>query len=75
MTDEQIVSYLNELHEAAYQEGYECCETLWNGRETDGVEKHSAEAFLWYLQENKIQGVGAVTINKLLKVAEENGYV
>jgi len=28
-----------------------------------------------FLQLNKIPGIGAVTINKLIKVAEENGYL
>ena len=34
-----------------------------------------AKEFIAFLQLNKIPGIGAVTINKLIKVAEENGYL
>lgn len=45
----------------------------------DRVEKARNEGFncgkASVLQLNKIPGIGAVTINKLIKVAEENGYL
>ena len=33
------------------------------------------KAFIDYIKSAKIPGVGAVTISKLIKVADENGYI
>lgn len=37
--------------------------------------KKGAKEFIAFLQLNKISGIGIVTINKLMKVAEDNGYL
>lgn len=59
MTDEQLVHYVEDRVEKA--------SVPKNGE--------GAKEFIAFLQLNKIPGIGAVTINKLIKVAEENGYL
>ena len=60
MTDEQLVHYVEDRVEKA--------------RSDSGSGKGTRE-FLEELQTSKIAGIGAVTINKLLKVATEHGYI
>ena len=69
MTDEQIVEYVKNQMEKARKEGAEC------EKAKAIVNKNGAKEFLALLQMNKIPGIGAVTINKLIKVAEEYGYL
>ena len=45
-----------------------------SGKKESGSGKGTRE-FLEELQTSKIAGIGAVTINKLLKVATEHGYI
>ena len=73
MTDEQLCAYIDtkiaEAGKAEYQKGYNAgCEYASENR------KNSAMEFLIHLQGEKIPGIGAVTINKLMKVASEYGY-
>lgn len=59
MTDEQLIHYIENIEDQARNEGKE-----------DQIKGFFAE-----IQTSKIPGIGAVTINKLLKVAKENGYI
>ena len=68
MTDEQLCEHLDNLtcqsEKKGYNEGYRACEA-----------KGSVKEYLEVIQKSKISGIGAVTLNKLLKVAKENGYI
>ena len=68
MTDEQLVHYVEDRVEKARSEGFN------SGRKLVGNRKNTKE-FLAELQTSKIPGIVAVTINKLLKVATEHGYI
>ena len=68
MTDEQLVHYVEDRVEKARSEGFN------SGRKLVGNRKNTKE-FLAELQTSKIPGIGAVMINKLLKVATEHGYI
>lgn len=68
MTDEQLVHYVEDRVEKARSEGFN------SGKKESGSGKGTRE-FLEELQTSKIAGIGAVTINKLLKVATEHGYI
>ena len=68
MTDEQLVHYVEDRVEKARSEEFN------SGRKLVGNRKNTKE-FLAELQTSKIPGIGAVTINKLLKVATEHGYI
>ena len=68
-TDEQLVHYVEDRVEKARSEGFNC------GKAQASSKKDGAKAFIAFLQLNKISGIGPVTINKLIKVAEENGYL
>lgn len=68
MTDEQLVHYVEGRVEKARSEGFNIGKkSVRSGKSTND--------FLAELQTSKIPGIGAVTINKLLKVAKENGYI
>ena len=69
MTDAQLVEYVENRVEKARSEGFN------SGKAKAVTTKQGTKEFLAFLQLNKIPGVGAVTINKLLKVAEEYGYL
>ena len=69
MTDEQLVNYVEDRVEKARSEGFNC------GKASVPKTGEGAKEFIAFLQLNKIPGIGAVTINKLIKVAEENGYL
>lgn len=73
MTDEQLCEYLDSVialgEENGYKRGLEDC-TSKGGNNVGGVSE-----YLESLQASKISGIGIVTINKLLKVARENGYI
>lgn len=75
MTDSQMMDYLEGLHKEAYDAGYALAGSETKPQELSEEQENTVEKFLWHLQENKVPGIGAVTVNKLLKVAEENGYV
>ena len=64
-TDEQLVHYVEDPR----SEGFNC------GKASVPKTGEGAKEFIAFLQLNKIPGIGAVTINKLIKVAEENGYL
>lgn len=68
MTDEQLVHYVEDRVEKARSEGFN------KGKRSACSEKGMKE-FLTELQTSKIPGIGIVTINKLLKVATEHGYI
>lgn len=65
-TDEQLVHYVEDRVEKARSEGF---------NEGKALAKNTAKEFIVLLQQNKIPGIGAVTINKLVKVAGEHGYL
>ena len=66
MTDEQLVHYVEDREAKARSEGF---------NEGKAVAKNTAKEFIILLQQNRIPGIGAVTINKLVKVAGEHGYL
>ena len=68
MTDEQLVHYVEDRVEKARSEGFN------SGKKAAGNGKNTKE-FLTALQTSKSPGIGIVTINKLLKVATEHGYI
>ena len=61
--------YVEDRVEKARSEGFNC------GKASISKTGEGAKEFIAFLQLNKIPGIGAVTINKLIKVAEENGYL
>ncbi|RHT01901.1 hypothetical protein DW903_11000 [Ruminococcus sp. AM42-10AC] len=65
-TDEQLVHYVEDRVEKARSEGF---------NEGKALAKNTAKEFIVLLQQNKIPRIGAVTINKLVKVAGEHGYL
>lgn len=68
MTDEQLVHYVEDRVEKARSEGFN------KGKRLYGKGKETIE-FLTELQTAKISGIGKATINKLLKLAKEKGYI
>lgn len=68
MTDEQLVHYVEDRVEKARSEGF-------NSGKKSAASGKDTKTFLAELQTSKIPGIGAVTINKLLKVATEHGYI
>lgn len=68
-TDEQLVHYVEDRVEKARSEGFNC------GKASVPKTGEGAKEFIAFLQLNKIPGIGAVTINKLVKVAGEHGYL
>lgn len=73
MTDEKLCQYIEweraDCIEQAYKEGFE------DGRKGSGAGEKTVESYLNDIQSAGISGIGAVTLNKLLKVAKENGYI
>lgn len=70
MTDQQLVRYVEDRVAKAHSEGFN------KGKAKASVQRgKGAKEFIAHLQMAKIPGIGAVTINKILKVAEENGYL
>lgn len=68
MTDEQPVHYVEDRVAKADSEGFN------RGKASDG-KGTGVKEFIDYIKSAKIPGVGAVTISKLIKVADENGYI
>lgn len=71
MTDEQLVNYIEDRVEKARSEGRN--EGL--AKAASRTPEKGTDQFLELLQKEKIPGVGAVTVNKIMKVARENGFV
>lgn len=69
MTDEQLVHYVEDRVEKARSEGFN------QGKKQNVPRGKGVKEFLGFLKLNKIAGIGAVTISKLVKVAEDNGYL
>ena len=70
MTDEQLVRYVEDRVEKARSEGFN------KGKEkAAGQKEKGAKEFIAHLQLAKIPGIGDATLNKILKVAEDNGYI
>lgn len=69
MTDEQLCRHIDAETESAYKKGQQ------EGQANEGELEKQVLKFITTLQLSKIPGIGVVTINKLLKVAEENGYI
>ena len=73
MTEEQLWAYsdtqIAEAGKAEYQKGYNAgCEYA------TAHKKNSAMEFITRLQGEKVRGIGAITINKLMEKANEYGY-
>ena len=69
MTDEQLVQYIENRVEKARSEGFN------QGRKVNAPQGGGVKEFLSLIKEKKVQGIGAVTVSKLVKVATENGYL
>lgn len=69
MADDQLVRYIEDQVEKARNEGFN------QGRKVNAPQKDGVKEFLSLIKEKKIQGIGAVTVSKLVKVAMENGYL
>ena len=67
-TDEQLVHYVEDRVAKAESEGF-------NRGKASAGKGTGVKAFIDYIKSAKIPGVGAVTISKLIKVADENGYI
>ena len=70
MTDEQMVRYISLENQNSYDEGYRS--GLMKGREGS----KSSKSVLMFLDDvERLKGIGAVTLQKLRKAAETNGYI
>lgn len=70
MTDEQIIRFVESEAQQKYEEGYR--EGLLKGHQGKKKEK-AVEEFL--KKALGMKGIGEVTLRKLRKAAEENGYI
>lgn len=70
MTDEQLCTYIDNVVNEAYEKGLTENQSTRIGSATKSVGE-----FIATIAKAKVPGIGAVTINKLLKVATENGYI
>lgn len=68
MTDDQLIQYVEDRVEKARSEGFN------KGKQHVQKDSGSVPAFLKKLQDGKIQGIGAATIDKLTKAAKEYGF-
>ena len=81
MTDMQITEYMEEIRKKAYKEAADdmqdakksICDSC--GRNEPSSKAHSAQDFIDVLKKEKIPGIGAVTISKLLEVAKKYGFI
>ena len=71
MTDEQLVHYVEDRVAKAESEGYN--QGVKEAR-SKAITK-SVEEFLADIKAAPIPGVGAVTVNKLTRMAKEHGYI
>ena len=71
MTDEQLVHYVEDRVEKARSEGF----NEGKGKAIPIPKGSEVKDFLEKIQDSKIQGIGAVTINKLVKAAREYRYL
>lgn len=69
MTDEQLCSYIDGAIRDTYEKGYA------EGKKEGLSKKKNVDQFIATLEISKVPGIGKATINKLLKVAKENGYI
>jgi len=81
MTDMQITEYMDEIRKKAYAEAVDdisdtrkaLCDSC--DRNKPAEKDPTAQDFIDVLKKEKIPGVGAVTINKLLEVAKRYGFI
>ena len=73
MTDAQICQKLDEVREQGREAGYNV--GFHNGKKQAADTDKSVGAFLSFLQQGKIKGIGVVTVCRLIKTAEEYGYI
>ena len=81
MTDMQITEYMEEIRKKAYAEATDdaqdakksICETCEKNKPVEKTP--TAQDFIDVLKKEKIPGIGAVTINKLLEVAKRYGFI
>lgn len=71
MTDEQIIRFVESEAQQKYEEGYR--EGLLKGRQVKKKETKAVEEFL--KKASGMKGIGEVTIRKMRRIAEENGYI
>lgn len=82
MTDGQLMDYIDSQKSAARSEGYqngykEGKADAGKGRDTrkdSGEELPTVQNFLDFLRDKKVPGIGAITVIKLAKAANENGF-
>lgn len=71
MTDAQIIRFIEGESQQKYDEGYR--EGLLKGRQGKTKETKTIEEFL--KKASGMKGIGEVTIRKMRRIAEENGYI
>ena len=82
MTDMQITEYIEDIRKRAYAEAMDdvqdtrkaICESC-DKQIAEIAKEPTAQDFIDVLKKEKIQGIGAVTINKLLEVAKRYGFI
>lgn len=72
MTDEQICRHLDKIREQGREAGYNV--GFHNGQKAGAAPAKTVKDFLEFIQAEKIPGIGAVTVCKLIRTAEANGY-
>lgn len=81
MTDEQLIKYIDGQKSAAKSEGYQSGFRAGKaeagkerGKKETGESVPSVQDFLDFLKGKKVPGIGAITVIKLTKAANENGF-
>ena len=78
MTDMQIMEYMDEIRKKAYEEAADDMQDAKKSvcESCDRKEPvKTAQDFIDVLKKEKIPGIGAVTISKLLEVAKKYGFI
>ena len=77
MTDEQLVRYVEDRVQKARSEGFHEGERKAGRTQSEANKNYlkSAKKYLEDLKKAQIPGIGAVTYSKLMKVAQDNGYM
>ena len=81
MTDEQLIRYvdsqISQAREEGKAEGAKSAAAVKPKAAPKAKTKTapSASDFVDFLKREKLQGIGPVTVSRIMRVAEENGYV
>jgi len=76
MTDRQIIDLMTECTDDGYRKGYSArAQEMQAASPAPVSDGKSATDLLEYLQKTKLPGIGAATIDKIMRVARENRFV